>query len=383
MPKLGLTMERGTVAAWLVEEGGEVLVGAPLLEVVTDKVTMEVEAQVSGILRRILVPAGVEVEVATPIALIGEPDEDIPEAAAVAPAAVAPPAPADPVVAPASAPAAPGRHQRHRASPKARRMAAEHGLDLAGLAGSGAGGRIVSADVAAALESGARGVTELTPAQSLGAQRLAASYREAPHIHVAMDVDALWMRQLRQGFESRGDRVSYNDIILRAAALTLVDIPRANCLFESGRVQEQTSVDIGIATDTPQGLVVPVLRGAAERTIDDIAAESTRLVEGARTGRLGPDEYAGGTFTISNLGMFGVRSFTAILNPPQVAILAVGAVAERVVSLASAGQGAASIGVRPAFTATLGIDHRVLDGATAARFLQRLKEYLESPGRLG
>jgi pyruvate dehydrogenase E2 component (dihydrolipoamide acetyltransferase) len=355
--------------------------------VVTDKVTMEVEAQADGILHRILVPEGVEVEVATPIAVIGAPGEDVSHIAVPAASAVAPPesatsAPAEPPAPAEPAVTSPSPGQRHRASPKARRMAAEHGLDLGALTGSGAGGRIVSADVAAALERGpaAQAGPEMTPAQAVGAQRLTASYREAPHIHVSADVDATWMRQLRQGFEAGGAAVSYNDILLRAVALTLVDIPRANSLFEAGRAQEQAVVDIGIATDTPQGLVVPVLRGASGRSIEEISAESSRLVEGARSGGLGPDEYAGGTFTVSNLGMFGVRSFTAILNPPQVAILAVGAIADRVVPL---GGQAAAIGVRPTFTATLGIDHRALDGATAARFLQRLREYLESPGKLG
>ncbi|MFH1571414.1 MAG: dihydrolipoamide acetyltransferase family protein [Gemmatimonadota bacterium] len=384
MPKLGLTMERGTVAAWLVPEGGQVKRGQPLLEVETDKVTMEVEAQASGILRRILVPAGEEVEVATPIGLIAAADEDLPvlrqpspPAAAMAPAASPPPSPQ-------TAATTDGSRPPHRTSPKARRMAADHGLDLSAVSGSGPGGRILSRDLEALLQP--QIATPAAPrrprALQVAADRLAASYREAPHVHLSADIGASWLRQLRQGFAAQGHAVSFTDLIVCAAARALTDLPQVNALYREGQVHRLEAVDIGIATDTPAGLVVPVLRGAAHLSVPEVAAESFRLVEGARAGTLGPDDYAGGGFTVTNLGMFGVRSFTAILNPPQVAILAVGAIEDRVVALTGRGGETPALGIKPLFTATLGLDHRALDGATGARFLQRLKHYLESPGLL-
>jgi len=389
MPKLGLTMERGTIAAWLATEGEEVTAGEPLLEVVTDKVTMEVEARASGILRRILVPAGIEVEVATLIGLIGSADEDL--APVVASTTSTPPtgradqpAPA-PVVAPSAAP-----RPRHRASPKARKMAAERGLDLAAIAGTGAGGRVVAADVEAGARtagpagrpslrpSGGASIIELSRAEEIAADRLATSHREAPHVHVTVDVSAAHMEALRDQWDAAGKRPSYNDLILCATARTLADFPRFNAVLGPDGLRVLEDVDIGIATDTPDGLLVPVLRRASALSLEELAEEAGRLTGLARRGELGLDDLAGGSFTVSNLGMLGVRSFSAIINPPQVALLAVGAVDRRVVPLES-GDG---IAIRPVFTASLAIDHRALDGARAARFLLRLKEILETPGSL-
>jgi len=396
MPKLGLTMERGTVASWLVPEGGDVERGQPLLEVVTDKVTMEVEAQASGVLRRILVPAGEEVDVATPIGVIGGADEELDEAAwrraAPAAQAVATAPEAGPgAAAPGSAP-----RPRHLASPKARRMAREHGLDLAALRGSGAAGRIVGADVEAALAVGetvGTGVDPQGPApaepaaagrvRQVVAERLTQSYQQAPHIHLSAEIDASWMALLRRGMADRGQRVTYTDLVVRAAALALTRVPELNARYEDGRSQVVDAVDIGIATDTPRGLVVPVLRRASELSLAELAAAAQALVQGARAGILGPDDYAGGSFTVTNLGMFGVRSFTAILNPPQVGILAVGAVEDRVVPVGDAPDAAPTLGIRPTMSATLGVDHRAVDGACGARFLQHLRTQLQEPGHLG
>ena len=404
MPKLGLTMESGAISAWLVEEGQEVQKGQALLEIATDKVTMEVEAQADGILRKILVPPGEEVPVSTTIGVIAAADEDIgsysaaapsdpPSAAAAsstpaapAPAAASPPTPASPPPTPSAD--SDGRRP-HKTSPKARKIAAEHGLDLSGIRGSGPAGRIVSADVlalgervqpapAAAPVPAAAGRVELSRAEQVAGERLTASYQQIPHIHLSMDVSAVWLQQFRTGYELEGKKISFNDLIVKATARTLSEFPRVNSLEEGGHFRYASEINVGIAVAAEQGLVVPVLRAAAEKTIEEIALEGTRLIDAARRGQLRPDDMLGGTFTISNLGMFGVSRFTAIINPPQVAILAVGAIENRVVA-----SGADAFAVRPQLTLTLAADHRVVDGALGARFLARLKEVLETPGLLG
>jgi len=407
MPKLGLTMESGAISAWLVEEGQEVQKGQALLEIATDKVTMEVEAQADGILRKILVPVGQEVPVSTTIGVIATADEDIDSYVATAPSdpapAAAPPATLAPTAAPSPTPAAPtpapqapapsadsdGRRP-HKTSPKARKIAAEHGLDLSGVNGSGPGGRIVSADVLALVEQArlapapapaapvAEELIELSRAEQVAAERLTASYQQIPHIHISMDVSAVWLQQFRTGYQLEGKKISFNDLIVKATARTLREFPRVNSLEEGGHFRYASQINIGVAVAAEQGLVVPVIRDAAEKTVEEIALEGTRLIDAARRGELGPDDMLGGTFTISNLGMFGVSRFTAIINPPQVAILAVGAIENRVVA-----SGADAFAVRPQLTLTLAADHRVVDGALAARFLARLKEVLETPGLLG
>ena len=402
MPKLGLTMERGTLGAWLAEEGQTVKKGDPLLEVVTDKVTMEVEAQTTGVLRKILVPAGVEVEVATLVGIIANEDEDISallegqvtqsasaeekedsvqeKAVGAEEIVVAPPAPRA------------RDEKKHRASPKARKMIDSEGIDTDQLSGSGPGGRIVSADVEAYLvrrpaaprvdkvavapiEGG--GLVALTRPQKVAAERLTVSSRDVPHIHVSMDVSAVWLQQLREGYKIEGKKISFNDMVVRAVGRALVEFPRFNSMLEGDKVRQFEQVNIGIAADTPQGLMVPVLQDVPGKSIEEIAAASIRLIDAARHGDLQPDDLMGGTFTISNLGMFGVSHFTAIINPPQVAILAVGAIEQRVVVLDNN-----ALAARPQLTLTLAADHRVIDGALAARFLQRLKGILENPGLL-
>jgi len=405
MPKLGLTMESGAISAWLVEEGQEVQKGQALLEIATDKVTMEVEAQADGILRKILVPVGQEVPVSTTIGVIAADDEDIDSYVAAAPSDSTPPATPAPVAAPpptsasaASTPVSPAPapsvatdgQRPHKTSPKARKIAAEHGLDLSGVNGSGPGGRIVSADVLALVEQVrlapapaptapvAEGLIELSRAEQVAAERLTASYQQIPHIHISMDVSAVWLQQFRTGYQLEGKKISFNDLIVKATARTLREFPRVNSLEEGGHFRYASQINIGVAVAAEQGLVVPVIRDAAEKMVEEIALEGTRLIDAARRGELGPDDMLGGTFTISNLGMFGVSRFTAIINPPQVAILAVGAIENRVVA-----SGADAFAVRPQLTLTLAADHRVVDGALAARFLARLKEVLETPGLLG
>ena len=417
MPKLGLTMESGAISAWLVEEGQEVQKGQALLEIATDKVTMEVEAQADGILRKILVPVGEEVPVSTTIGVIAAADEDISSYGSAAPSptsapaaapsdpappptptpAASPPTPAPPTpTAPTPAPQAPASsadsdgRRPHKTSPKARKIAAEHGLDLSGVNGSGPGGRIVSADVLALVEQArtapvpapaapvAEGLIELSRAEQVAAERLTASYQQIPHIHLSMDVSAVWLQQFRTGYQLEGKKISFNDLIVKATARTLSEFPRVNSLEEGGHFRYASQINVGVAVAAEQGLVVPVIRDAAEKTIEEIALEGTRLIDAARRGELRPDDMMDGTFTISNLGMFGVSRFTAIINPPQVAILAVGAIENRVVAA-----GADAFAVRPQLTLTLAADHRVVDGALGARFLARLKEVLETPGLLG
>ena len=422
MPKLGLTMEQGTIGSWLAAEGDQVTKGKPLLEVVTDKVTMEVEAQVSGVLLKVIVAAGDEVPVATLVGVIGEAGEDISgvlagasSAPAAAPAAEAPaPAPVPVPLAPPAVPAQPPAaapvpavavpsttgtdgQRPHRASPKARKMAAERGLDLSRVTGTGPGGRIVSADVVSAgvpaMQAPAQATpsapagrpsaavagaeVELTRPQQVAAERLTASWQQIPHINVWMEISAVWMQQFRQGYALEGKKVSFNDLIVKAVARLLSEFPRFNSHFVNGKINQLGQVDIGIATDTPVGLMVPVLRDVAHKSVEGIAADSVALVDRTRRGALGPDEMTGGGFTISNLGMFGVSRFTAIINPPQVAILAVGAIENRVVALDNG-----ALATRPCMSVDLAGDHRAVDGAACARFLQRLKEVLETPGLL-
>jgi pyruvate dehydrogenase E2 component (dihydrolipoamide acetyltransferase) len=395
MPKLGLTMETGTIGAWLVEEGAEVKKGQPLLEIVTDKVTMEVEAQVDGLLLKILVPADSEVAVSQVIGLIGAAGEDVGSYAA-APAenaaistdsSVA----ALPVALPVAAQTA-AQKNRHRASPKARKIAAARGVNIEMVQGTGTAGRIVSADVLAFSTDAPRQSSPtpsasiasppvdgvLTAAERVAAERLTASYQQIPHINITMDVSAVWLGQFRQGYSLEGKSISYNDLIVKATARALSDFPRVNSHYQDGGYRSSREAHIGIAVSAASGLVVPVIRGAEQKSIEQIAAESAQYIDRARQGKLGLDDMVGGTFTISNFDMFGVAQFTAIINPPQVAILAVGAIEKRVVAV----QGDA-FAVRPQMTLTLAADHRVVDGALAARFLKRLKEILETPGLLG
>ena len=401
MPKLGLTMETGTIGAWLVSEGETVTRGVPLLEVVTDKVTMEVEAQASGVLRRILVPAGEEVAVTTPIGIIAEPDEEIVDfesqlAEKAGKPDAAPGKSSEPLSLPTEPTAGPVRP--HRASPKARKMASALGLNLNTIAGTGPGGRIVSSDLKAYVGASApqaakapeepeaapapvaaypSGPVELTRAQQVAAERLTASYQQIPHIHIGMEISGVWLQQFRQGYAIEGQKISYNDLIVQAVGRVLEEQPRFNSVLNGTTLTHLGEVNIGIAADTPQGLMVPVIRNVPGLPLEQIAAESRRLVDAARNGRLQPDDMTGGTFTISNLGMLGVSRFTAIINPPQVAILAVGSLEDRVVAIENHG-----MAVRPQMSVTLAADHRVLDGAACARFLGRLKQTLETPGLL-
>jgi pyruvate dehydrogenase E2 component (dihydrolipoamide acetyltransferase) len=406
MPKLGLTMEKGTVGAWLVAEGETVQKGQALLEVITDKVTMEVEAQANGVLKKILVGEGIEVDVSTPIGMIADAGEDIEGLVSTVPAPKTTATSASIKTAletktPPEVPIQKATQSRppHRASPKARKIAAERGIELQSISGTGPGGRILSADLLAQAqpdthqaqpdvqvttatsrpdETGTDDFVALTRPQQITAQRLTESYQQRPHIHLSMEVSAVWLEQFRHGYKLEGHKVSYNDLIVKATAKALKEQPRINSMLEGQGLRLHKEVNIGIAVDTPKGLMVPVLHQADSKEVVEIAAVTAALVDRARQGQLAPDDMMGGTFTISNLGMFGVSQFTAIINPPQVAILAVGGVEKRVVALEND-----AMAVRPMLTLNLAADHRAIDGAVAARFLQRLRQIIETPGLLG
>lgn len=393
LPRLSDSMEEGTIAAWLVADGAAVTRGQEIVEVETDKATMPYEAEIDGILH-VLVAAGETVAVGDPIARIA------PEGVTVAPAAPAPAdprevqGPADPKVhgdRPAARPAPAGR--RVSASPLARRIAAELGIDLAALVGSGPNGRVVKRDVLAAQpapapqpapspapepEAVAAKLVPLTRVQRLIAERMTASKQSAPDFVLDVEIDmgaAIAMRaRLKELLGESGQKPpSLGDFVIKACALALREHPRVNGAYRGEAVELFDHVNVGVAVATDDALVVPTVRDADARSLGQIAADVRRLAQAARSGRLTPRELDGATFTVSNLGMFGVDAFTAVLNPPQAAIIAVGAVREKPV----ARDGQLVLG--QTLTARLTCDHRILNGADGAAFLARVRALLEAP----
>ena len=405
MPKLGLTMEEGTILKWRKGEGEAVEKGEIILDIQTDKVEYEVESPGGGLILKTLAGEGAVVPCGTDIAVIGEAGEDIsgfegepdkaPEKAepTVADAPATPP----PAPAPAPAPATPVPAQtapagRVFASPAARRVARELGIDYRVLTGSGPGGRIVQADVRAAAASGLPAApaaaasgpaavassTPLAGMRKIIADRMLASWSQVPRITMQAEVDLtnlLAVREAsRQAWENDlGVRVSINDLILFYTARAVRRCPAVNVRLAENALEQMRDVNIGVAVAVDQGLMVPVIRGADQKSIDAISRESRALAEAARAGALGLDALAGGTFTISNLGAYGVDHFSAIINHPESAILSVGAAKERAV--VRNGEVVART------TAYVGInaDHRLVDGAPAAEFLATLKDMLEYP----
>jgi pyruvate dehydrogenase E2 component (dihydrolipoamide acetyltransferase) len=388
MPALGLAQETGRLLRWLRAEGEAVAQGEPLMEIETDKAVVVVEAPAGGTLAAVRAAEGDEVPVGQVIAVILEPGER-PQAAAPAPAkggapgpraagAAAPPPPhAGPAaVGPPPAPA------RVAASPKARRLARERGVDLARLAAGLAGGPVLAADVEAALAAGSatgpgpgEGETlALTAAERLMAELTLRSWTGAPHFHLAREVDAARLAAWRGRAEQRlGLRVTYTDLLLRLVAAALREHPRLNASWRDGAVALRREVNLGLAVATEQGLVVPVIHHADRLGLREIAQRRAEAVARAQAGRLTPEDVAGGTFTVSNLGMLGVDAFQAVIGRDQCALLAVGRIAPRV--LAVGGRPA----VRPTAILTLACDHRVVDGARAARFLATLADLVEEP----
>jgi pyruvate dehydrogenase E2 component (dihydrolipoamide acetyltransferase) len=404
MPKLSDTMEEGRILRWLKKEGDAVETGQPLAEVETDKATVEMEAYANGTIRKLITPEGQFVKIGDLIAIIGEPGEDIsalvPPAGSVPPAAAPKPAvaptPAQPAgrVAVVGAPAATGRSLK--ASPLALRMAAETGLDLGILQGTGPQGRIIKRDIEAALaQSPARQAAPprarslaLAAARDLGpesenielstvrrtiAKRLVQSKGPVPHFYLTVDVamDRVWDAYL--ALREQKSSISINDIIIKATALALRQHPEINASFAGDHVKVFSRVHVGMAVALEDGLITPVLRDADLKPLEEISEEARSLAERARAKKLQPNEYTGATFSISNLGMMGIEEFSAIINPPEAAILAVGAVRQVPVVV----DGALSVGWR--MKVTLSVDHRVADGAAGARFLQTLRKFLEHP----
>jgi len=442
LAKLSPTMEEGAIVKWNKKEGDPVKQGDVLAEIETDKANMEMEALGSGVLRKILVPAGGKAPVGALIGVIAEPNEDIskmlgqaggaapsaspaPSAPAPSPApqaATSPPATGAPERAPAGAsaptpaappppspqpaPAPPASGGRVKSSPLARSMAAQRNIDLGAVSGSGPGGRIIKRDIEswAAPRAGAHGGEQyakmpsapapapaprpqpagpaITPGQELPlssmrktiAKRLSESAFTAPHYYVTVEIDmdaAVDLREQIQRLEEA--KVSYNDLVVKACAKALTRFPMVNASWGGDKIVTHAEVNVGIAVAMPDGLITPVVRDADRKSILEIAREVRDLAARAREKKLKPEEFTGSTFTVSNLGMYDVTAFTAIINPPDSAILAVGAV--RKVPVVDGDE------IRPGhrMNVTLSSDHRVIDGAMAAQFLAEVRRLLESP----
>jgi pyruvate dehydrogenase E2 component (dihydrolipoamide acetyltransferase) len=415
MPQMGADMEEGTIIRWLKKEGDEVKRGEIIAEIETDKANVEIEAFESGVFRKVLAPEGETVSVGTVIAVIASPDEDVSRYGNGArPAqgerkAEAPPAaqeteqkaePAAPGQVPppeeAEAPAAgkppeqpaPKAEGRVRASPLARKIAEERGIDLSRGRGTGPAGRVVTRDGAAAAAAGAAPAgAPPAPAEVVGmtrmrqtiARRMAQSKREAPHYYITADIDMTDAERLRhQVRETLGEdvRISVNDLIVKACALALQRHPMFNTWFVDGEVRRHDAINVCIAIALDEGLIAPAILDCAEKPLHRIAEESRSLAERARKGALKPEEYSGGTFTVSNLGMFDIETLIAIIQPPQTAILGVGSV--RPQPVVRDGQ----IAVAQMMKAALSADHRVTDGAQGARFLNEIRRFLENPAAL-
>ena len=411
MPKLSDAMTEGRVIQWLKKEGDRVQGGDVIASIETDKAEIELEAFGSGVLRKILVEDGQSVPVGQAIGVIAEPDEDIsgmvrgaPAASATgAPAAPAPPRdepkasaspPALSEAAPSAAPVVPSTEEGWvPASPIARRMAREAGINLAQLKGSGPGGRILERDVEAyiATQAQRRGGAEvpvgerefedkeLSTIRKTIAARMTQSKAPIPHFTVTVEADmgAAWeLRKSLNAIEAQTEKLSLNDIIIKATALALQRHPGINASYNNGQVRLSKRVHMGIAVALEDGLIVPVIRDCDRKSLGEIAREARSLIERARSKKLRPEEYSGGTFALSNLGMYDVVEFTAVIDPAHGAILAVGAVEEKPVVVNG------QISVRQRIRLTGAFDHRIIDGAMGAKFLQELKKILENPVQL-
>jgi len=396
MPAVSPSMTEGGIARWLRREGDPVKAGEPLVEIETDKAVVEYEAQGDGILGRILVPDGSpSVKVDQVIALLLQPGEDaaangVPGVVAkmALPQAVVAAPPAAPAALAASAavlsPVPPQSSGRILASPLARRLAAARSVDLAVLKGSGPNGRIVKLDVESApgwpaAAAPAAGTTYQSIANNtmrrMIAQRLTEAKQTVPHFYLGIDCDIDGLLDMRRELNDWADgvKLSVNDFIIKAVALAMRQVPGVNASWSEAATLRHHSVDVSVAVSTPSGLVTPILRNADLKSLSEISGEIKQLAERARQGRLEAQEYQGGGFTISNLGMYGIREFAAIINPPQSCILAVGAGEQRPVVKDGA------LAIATVMSCTLSADHRVVDGALGAEFLAAFRKLIEHP----
>lgn len=411
MPVLGMNQDTGTLVRWLCQEGDRVQKGDAVMEIATDKITVEIEAPAAGVLSQIRAQEGEEIPVGQTVALIVAEGETAPARAKPARAeAAAPPASQSP---PAASPVArrlaeargidwravptQGKRiakedveaylaqrqgvasDRVLASPKARRLAREQGADLAQIRGSGPRGAVLAADLD--VESVPSPAAPAARAQPPGrrwqvmARRLTESWQSIPHFYLARSVDATQLQAWRKACQDKYQpRITLTDLLVKVLGAALSEHPEINASWrDDGAIVRHPEINVGLAVAVPDGLLVPVIPAAQRKAVPDIAAARERLVAAARKGALAPDDMTGGTFTVTNLGMFGVERFGAIINPPEAAILAVGAVRDQVVPVDG------QPGVRPVLELTLSCDHRVADGAAAARFLHTLVGYLEAP----
>lgn len=424
MPKLSPTMEGGTIVTWHVKEGDHIEAGELLIEVATDKATVEYHALDEGYLRKILIPEGTDAAINQPIAIFTETKDESIEGYETEEIGKKEEKPAEekedeaekpsiasqqqgtkgsitqPLFVPEPPPenysfayGAESKDVRLRSSPLARKLAREQGLDLSTVKGSGPGGRIVAKDVsfaeadAVATFSRVEMPTEpagsyeeipLSPMRKVIGERLQASKSFIPHFYVQQDVNAHGMSVVREQLKSFGIKVTFNDFIVRAVALALRDHPHINAGFNSkkGAIIQFKTIDISIAVSIPEGLITPIIRYADYLNLGQISSEVKRLAQKAKEGKLMPEEYKGGSFTISNLGMFGINDFQAVINPPQCAILAVGGIVDK--PIVEDGQ----VVPGKVLTLSLASDHRVVDGADAAQFLKSVQKLLENPSVL-
>jgi pyruvate dehydrogenase E2 component (dihydrolipoamide acetyltransferase) len=390
MPALEMAQETGKLISWLKKEGESVAKGEPLLEIETDKAVMEIESPGDGVLTGIKVQAGTEVPVGRTIAWIVRPGEVPPAdevavesgrktSAATAASAISTRAPGNqPPVSTTFTQAA----SAIKVSPKARRLASERGVNLADVRGSGPGGEILASDILAAADSKPAGpsadVSAGSPISRLMAERTTQSWTTVPHFFVVREVDASALNEARQKLglaieQSHQAKLTHTDLLVSLVARVLRKHPRINASWASNGVRENSEINIGLAMAVEDGVVAPVIRNADKIELGEIAFQRRDLTERARSGKLRPADIANGTFTISNLGMYGVDAFTAIIIPPQAAILAVAAIADRVVAVDG------HPAVRPIITLTLSSDHRVVDGARAAEFMHDLASAIGNP----
>jgi pyruvate dehydrogenase E2 component (dihydrolipoamide acetyltransferase) len=381
MPALEMAQETGKLISWLKQEGETVAKGEPLLEIETDKAVMEIESPGEGILAAVKAQAGTVVPVGQTIAWIVRPGETPPADETPVASGRKTSALASSSAAVSSAPSTQPVAADIQTSPKARRLAAERGVDLSRVRGSGPGGEILASDILAAAESKAGAapvVDSSSPISRLMAERTTQSWTTVPHFFVVREVDAGALNQARRELaiaieKSRAVKLTYTDLLLALVARVLLKHPRMNASWKAEGVRRHADVNLGIAIAVNDGVVAPVIHNAHKAHLDEIAVQRRDLTERARAGKLRPQDVAGATFTISNLGMFGVDAFSAIIVPPQAAILAVGRIADRVVPVDG------KPGIRPMMTLTLSSDHRVVDGARAAEFLRDVTEAIGNP----